>query len=318
MTTLSVIVPVHNGAQHLPAALASLRRNDAPGVQVIVVDDASTDTTPDLLATESGGGRWADLRVVRTPAPVGAAAARNVGLDRADGRLITFFDADDWLAPGHLADLVAAVDGLGCDFVRTDHVQVRGRSRVLHRAPCVRDVVLDPRAHIMPVQRETMVDYPFSWAGVYRRELGDVLRFPEGLHTATDRPWIWRLHREAASFATVSLAGLFYRREVEGSLTRIGDARRLHLFDAYALVLDQVRDEHDIRPKAVRQFVALLAWHVQNLDVYDAAARAGFGDRARRALAELGPELRAAGSMTAARRELLAPYWPAGVTVDVA
>ncbi len=316
MATLSVIVPVHNGARHLPTALASLDRNAGPDVEVVVVDDASTDTTPDLLDA------WASDRpmstVLRNAESIGAAAARNVGLDHASGRLLTFFDADDWLGPGHLADLVAAIDGLGCDFVRTDHVQVHGRSRVLHRAPCVRDVVLDPRAHIMPVQRETMIDYPFSWAGVYRRELGDVLRFPETLHTATDRPWIWRLHREAASFATVSLSGLFYRREVEGSLTRIGDARRLHFFDAYRLVLEQVRDEPDIRPKAVRQFVSLLAWHVQGLDIYDAAARDEFTVRARAALAELGPQLRDSGTMTSARRELLEPYWPDGYGVSVA
>lgn len=316
MSTLSVIMPVHNGARHLPTALASLRRNAAPDVEVVVVDDASTDETPELLA--AWAGRSANVQVVRTAAPIGAAAARNVGLGHAAGRLITFFDADDWLAPGHLAVLVEAIDALGCDFVRTDHVQVHGRNRTLHRAPCVHDTVLDPRAHILPVQRETMVDYPFSWAGVYRRELGDVLRFPENLHTATDRPWIWRLHREAASFATVALAGLFYRREVAGSLTRIGDARRLHLFDAYDLVFDQVRDEHDIRPKAVRQFVALLAWHVQNLDVYEPAVATRFAARARDALARLAPELRDAGRMTAERHRLLAPYWPAGVTVDVA
>ena len=315
MTTLSVIVPVHNGGQHLPTALASLERNAAPDVEVVVIDDASTDDTPALLEQWAGGRSSA--QVVRTPHSIGAAAARNVGLDHASGRLITFFDADDWLAPGHLADLVAAIDGLGCDFVRTDHVQVRGRTRVVHRAPCVRDVVLEPRAHIMPVQRETMIDYPFSWAGVYRRELGDVLRFPETLHTATDRPWIWRLHREAASFATVSLAGLFYRREVEGSLTRIGDARRLHFFDAYRLVLDQVRDEPDIRPKAVRQFVALLAWHVQSLEIYDDATRKDFTTAATAALAELGPQLRESGTMSAERRALLDPYWPDGFAVDV-
>ena len=37
-------------------------------------------------------------------------------------------DGDDWLAPGYLADLVAAIDGLGCDFLRVDHVQVEGRN----------------------------------------------------------------------------------------------------------------------------------------------------------------------------------------------
>ena len=154
---------------------------------------------------------------------------------------MTFLDGDDWLAPGYLRQLVNAIDTLACDFVRVDHVQVKGRKRMVHRAPeARRGVVLDPRSGILPVSQSTMVDYPYAWAGIYRRALGPRLKFPAGLHTAEDRPWIWRLHREARSYAVVSLAGVFYRRQVANSLTQTGDRRQLHFLDAFALVLDQV------------------------------------------------------------------------------
>src|SRR6185437_1872825 len=100
-------------------------------------------------------------------------------------------------------------------------------------------------------------------AGVYRRELGEVLRFADGLHTAEDRPWIWRLHREAASYAVVSLAGVFYRRLVANSLTQIGDRRQLHFLDAFAQVLAQVTDEPALQLKAIRQFLAVLVHQIQ-------------------------------------------------------
>ena len=108
--------------------------------------------------------------------------------------------------------------------------------------------MLDPRSGILPASSDTMVDYPYAWAGIYRRDLGPLLNFPGGLHTAEDRPWIWRLHREAASYAVVSLAGLFYRRQVPTRSPRPA-TRQLHFLDAFALVLAQVSDEPRCRSR---------------------------------------------------------------------
>ncbi|MEV4396257.1 glycosyltransferase family 2 protein [Nonomuraea sp. NPDC049607] len=275
-TTLSVVVPVRDGERFIADALASLARNARHDFEFIVVDDGSVDATPDIIADFARD--LPGLAVLRNPAPVGLADARNTGLSAASGRFVTFMDGDDWLAPGYLAGLVAAIDGLGCDFVRVDHVQVEGRKRVVHRAPLSRrGVVLDPRAAILPAGVRTMVDYPYAWAGVYRRSLRDLLHFPGSLHTAEDRPWIWRLHREAATFAVVSMAGVFYRRLVSGSLTQIGDERQLHFFDAFELVLKDL--EPEFLPKAARNFCALLAHHLELAGRFTPALRARFEER---------------------------------------
>ncbi|GAB2921599.1 glycosyltransferase family 2 protein [Nonomuraea fastidiosa] len=309
MTTLSVVVPVRDGERHIADALASLCRNAAPGFEFIVVDDGSADATADIIGGFAGD--LPGLTVLRHPTPVGLADARNAGLAAASGRYVTFMDGDDWLAPGHLARLVAAIDGLGCDFVRTDHVQAEGRKRVVHRAPLARrGVVLDPREAILPAGVRTMVDYPYAWAGVYRRSLGDLLHFPGSLHTAEDRPWIWRLHREAASFAVVSLAGVFYRRMVPGSLTQAGDERQLHFFDAFELVLKDL--EPEFLPKAVRNFCALLAHHLTIGDRFTPELRARFAERGRDMLATLPREMVAESlaGMTAEREAALRDLLP--------
>ncbi|MBP2704115.1 glycosyltransferase family 2 protein [Microbispora sp. RL4-1S] len=274
MITLSVIVPVRDGEPFLADALTSLVRNRTTEfeTEVVVVDDGSVDATPEVI--EDFRRDLPGLTVARNPAPVGLADARNIGLKLASGRYVTFLDGDDWLAPGYLAPLVAAIDRLGCDFVRVDHVQSEGRRRETHRAPQARrNVVLDPRDAIMPAAAKTMVDYPYAWAGVYRRELGDLLAFPGGLRTAEDRPWIWRLHQRAGSFAVVSLAGVFYRRGVAASLTQIGDERQLDFFRAFDLVFAEV--EQEFLPKAVRTFCALLVnhWEMRERFTPDIAAR---------------------------------------------
>ncbi|GAA3205962.1 glycosyltransferase family 2 protein [Nonomuraea helvata] len=276
MITLSVVVPVRDGERFIADALTSLCRNARHDFEFIVVDDGSVDATGAIV--EDFAHDLPGLSVLRNPAPVGLADARNTGLSAASGRYVTFMDGDDWLAPGYLAQLVEAIDGLGCDFVRADHVQAEGRKRVVHRAPLARrGAVLSPRDAILPAGVRTMVDYPYAWAGIYRRSLRDLLHFPGSLHTAEDRPWIWRLHREAATFAVVSLAGVFYRRMVSGSLTQVGDERQLHFFDAFDLVFKDL--EPEFLPKAVRNFCALLAHHLEIADRFTPALRARFEER---------------------------------------
>ncbi|QYC42606.1 putative glycosyltransferase EpsJ [Nonomuraea coxensis DSM 45129] len=309
MTTLSVVVPIRDGERHIADALTALARNARRDFEFVVVDDGSVDATPDIV--EDFRAELPGLAVIRHAVPAGLADARNAGLAAASGRYVTYLDGDDWLAPGYLARLVEAADGLGCDFVRVDHVQAEGRKRVVHRAPLARrGVVLDPREAILPAGTRTMVDYPYAWAGIYRRSLGDLLRFPGSLHTAEDRPWIWRLHREAATFAVVSLAGVFYRRQVAGSLTQIGDERQLHFFDAFELVLKDL--EPEFLPKAVRTFCALLAHHLELGERFAPPLRARFEERGALMASALPRELvaGAVARMPAERAALLRALLP--------
>jgi glycosyltransferase involved in cell wall biosynthesis len=87
--TVSVIIPVYNGSRYLAAAIDSvLAQTHAPD-EIIVIDDGSTDSSPEIL--KSYGDR---LRVIRH-SNQGVAATRNVGLAHATGELIAFIDQDD-------------------------------------------------------------------------------------------------------------------------------------------------------------------------------------------------------------------------------
>ncbi|MFJ1973345.1 glycosyltransferase family 2 protein [Streptomyces sp. NPDC087903] len=278
MPKLSVIVPFYNVQQYAPDTLRSLRRNARSDFEFVLVDDFSKDETPDILERAAEElSEVAQVRFVRHEKNGGLATARNTGLDVARGEYLTFLDGDDWLAPGHLSELVSAIEGLGCDFVRTDHVQATARARTVHRAPVGRrDEVMDPRRAILPADRTTSVDYAYAWAGAYHRRLLDkgVLHFTDGLRTAEDRPWIWKLHREAESFAVVSLLGVFYRRGVASSLTQIGDVRQLDFIRAFDQVVEETAADPDaerLLPKAVRTYCAIIAHHLSDENKFEPA-----------------------------------------------
>ncbi|GLX26344.1 glycosyl transferase [Streptomyces lavendulae subsp. lavendulae] len=273
---LSVVVPFFNVQTYAPDALKSLELNARGDFEFLLVDDRSTDGTPGLLERAAAGGVPGAVHL-RRDRNGGLATARNTGLDAARGEYIAFLDGDDWLAPGHLARTLAAIEALGCDFVRTDHVQVTGRSRVVQRVPYGPEMVVGaPRDGILPASRATAVDYPYAWAGMYHRRLLDrgLLHFTDGLRTAEDRPWIWRLHREAASFAAVGLPGVFYRRGVSTSLTQIGDERQLDFIRAFDQVLADVATDREYElliPKAVRTYCAIIAHHIGSIERFEPA-----------------------------------------------
>lgn len=288
MPKLSVVVPMHNVEAFAESTLRSLTANAHPDFEFLLVDDCSTDATPYIV------DRWADrlpgARVIRHETNQGIAQARNTGIDAADGEFLTFLDGDDWYGPRHLAGLVRAMEELGCDFARTDHVQATGTERVIRRPPApVRNAVMDPRDGIMPVDTETMVDYPFVWAGIYRRHLfaDGGMRFVTELRTAEDRLWIWRLHLTARTYASLGLHGVFYRRGVTTSLTQIKDSRQLDFIPAYDLLLRDVQNDPDADRfllKAVRTYCAMIAFHLGKVDDYEPSAAGRLRREARDAL----------------------------------
>ncbi|GAA3250536.1 glycosyltransferase family 2 protein [Streptomyces lavendulae] len=309
---LSVVVPFYNVLTYAPDVLKGLGLNARDDFEFLLVDDRSTDGTSGLLERAAAGGLPGAVHL-RRERNGGLATARNTGLDAARGEYIAFLDGDDWLAPGHLARTLAAIEALNCDFVRTDHVQVTGRERVVQRVPYgPQGVVADPRAGILPAARATAVDYPYAWAGMYHRRLLDrgLLHFTDGLRTAEDRPWIWRLHRTARSFATVGEAGIFYRRGISTSLTQIGDERQLDFIRAFDQVLADTamdRESELLLPKAVRTYCAIIAHHIGSIERFEPAVAKKLRAMSAEALGRMPRPLleRALDSMDADRSALL-------------
>lgn len=101
MPTVSIIVPVYNEEEYIEAALQSILNQDAPGVEVIVVNSQSTDRTVELASK---------YPVAILQAPRGKLKARAVGIENASGEIIVACDGDSIYPPGWLDKLIRHFD----------------------------------------------------------------------------------------------------------------------------------------------------------------------------------------------------------------
>jgi glycosyltransferase involved in cell wall biosynthesis len=103
MATVSTIIPGYNAEPYLAEAIQSVLNQTRPSDEIIVVDDCSTDRTAEI-AHEYG------VRVLRTPANQGPAAARNLGMRATSADLVAWLDADDYWEPEHLEIVVGLLE----------------------------------------------------------------------------------------------------------------------------------------------------------------------------------------------------------------
>lgn len=136
---VSVIIPVYNTAEYLPRCLDSILNNTHKNLEIICVNDGSTDESAYILeryATE-------DTRiVVVNQTNAGVSAARNTGLDRATGEFVSFIDSDDWVHPQYFEALLFAQKITSADTVACRYKCVSSREDELAESIsyCAEDV----------------------------------------------------------------------------------------------------------------------------------------------------------------------------------
>src|SRR5436190_15499550 len=96
---ISVIIPAYNSAAYLPETLHSIVSQSVKDVEVIVIDDGSTDGTAAVAAAFGN-----TVRGIRVDHSGGPARPRNIGIQAARGELIALFDGDDIMLPGKLEE----------------------------------------------------------------------------------------------------------------------------------------------------------------------------------------------------------------------
>lgn len=207
---ISIIIPVYNGEQHLERCVRSVLAQSYRELDVILVNDGSTDGTGalcDRLAAEDSR-----IRVIHQTNG-GVSAARNAGLDAATGRYIGFVDADDTISPDTYQ--VAFQAAGNCDIVMWDAVTVLPKGNTQpDTIPQLPESQLLRNCDITPQLLRYMAGA--VWRCLYRAELLQDVRFPLGIKLSEDRLFNLQAMGKAESIQYLKKA-MYFRQVREGS-----------------------------------------------------------------------------------------------------
>ena len=126
---ISVIIPVYNVEAYLPRCLDSVIQNTYRNLEIICVDDGSTDGSPEILRDYAQ--RDARITLI-TKENGGVSSARNAGLDRATGEFVAFIDSDDFVHPQYFELLLRAKEETGADMVAVNYLPVEENLSVIY------------------------------------------------------------------------------------------------------------------------------------------------------------------------------------------
>ena len=195
---VSVIIPTHNHGAVVGEAIASVLEQTIAAVEVIVVDDGSTDATPEALNAFASDGR---VRYVRQPHS-GPSSARNLGIELSRGSFLMFLDADDTIAPAKLETQIAAFDEtigwILCDV----EIQDAAKRRTIRASEQYRYDRRELGGWIAPMLRRGNV-IPIM-APLIRRDVIGAIRFDDQ-HVPEDW-YFWIAIAEVARWTSASLA----------------------------------------------------------------------------------------------------------------
>jgi len=173
---LSVVVPVHDVEEYVAGSLDSILRQPVDGVEVVVVDDGSTDGSAEVVADYAA--RHPNIRLV-TQENSGVSTARNVAVPMCRGELLTFVDPDDELPADAWTRMITTLRRTGSDFVVGSAERLHGERRFV--TPLMRRNHAEERLAIRIEDAPLMLADVFVWNKVFRTRwwLDQGIRFPE-------------------------------------------------------------------------------------------------------------------------------------------
>ena len=174
---ISVVIPCYNHGKYLPDAIDSVLSQNHKNVEIVVVDDGSTDCTKDVVCdryTNDGPVKYIYQR------NQGLSAARNTGIDNSSGKYFVFLDADDWLVENALTTNISFLQANKlAAFVSGGHIIVNDREHVREE----RSEKVDGNYYSVMLRRNYIGMHA---AVMYQRWVFDEFRFDTKLKASED------------------------------------------------------------------------------------------------------------------------------------
>ena len=265
MQTISVVIPSFNTERYLERCLDSVQRQSFRDLEILCIDDGSTDRTPEILRERAVSDDR--IRIISLPENHGVPYARNLAIDEARGKYLYYMDSDDWIDPDYLEEMFVRAERTGQNVVINGnwYLEYDDPSKRRH---CGRfGFVREEAGFYAPVIVQSNF-FPTVWARLYRldyiREKG--IRSPLLKGGVEDN--YFTAMAEILQERSYIFNGPFYHYyQREGSLVRQPDAV-FHHFENFRVFLDALH-ERGIPPQAARRFYTLDRLDVNTRERFD-------------------------------------------------
>lgn len=230
MKAVSIIVPAYNAENHIRPCLDSLVNQTLEDIEIIVVDDGSTDSTPAIL--EEYRGKYPEKVKVVTKANGGQASARNLALTHCTGEYVGYLDADDYARAEMFERLYERAKETGSDLVVCDHFNVKGEK--------TEAVAFGKFESAREMFRGVLVS-PWNKFILRERLVSSGVIFPEG-YIYEDTAWFMELIPYIESVAAVEEGLLYHVIRENSTMTAEQNERTAQIFPVMQHILDFYRE----------------------------------------------------------------------------
>ena len=245
---ISIIIPVYNGEKYLKRCLDSIvNQTIFSELQIIVVNDGSTDNTLSIIKKYKEV--YGDNIVVANIPNGGVSNARNVGIEIATGKYLTFVDADDWVDQGcyekmyrkaqeSLVDIVAA--GF---FISNDNKDIlKNNAVVKEEKKLQKDIIVDFLCGKIDVH---------CYDKIFLREAVGKIRFDTKLKIAEDRKFLFDVFLVARSVYFIPDIFYHYYQNADSVMHNISGSLNMDGIKVSQLILDKIAESfQELKPYA--------------------------------------------------------------------
>ena len=244
MTTipkLSLIIPMYNARSTIEYCLRSLLQDSGADVEILVVDDGSTDGSADFIRQTFAAPLAEGRLFIVQQANQGISGARNTGLERVRGRYIGFVDSDDIVAADYFELLLDAIDHQPADIIEFGHHLWDGQFPV--RPGEIRYAL--PRFGQFARSEIELEAFGasmwYTWTRLFHRDLFADIRFPRDVRFCEDLMTLARVYPMATTITSLPAAPYHYRINLAGATL----TARPDYVDQLTRYYLSIRDLHD-------------------------------------------------------------------------
>ena len=190
---ISLIIPCYNAEQTLKKCLNSVIQQSYNNLEIIIVDDGSTDET--LKIGEEFQSKDERIKILRQD-NFGVSKARNKGVKAATGEYICFVDSDDWIETNYCAELYHLLSTENADIAIIEASYEDENGTVIFNKPISTEKIFDgKRALILLLEDEVIQSHP--WGKLYKANLLKDVSFPENLKCFEDYSTLFKIFDKA-------------------------------------------------------------------------------------------------------------------------